>query len=123
MHNSARLTKGRDRCTALIHPADAAVRGIGDGDRVRVRSRVGEIVVAGRDHRRRDAGRRERARTGSGTTVPASGGATRPAIGGASVNDVTDATRYDPISGNAAVNAVPVAVERLEDATGLIPSP
>ena len=33
-------------------------------------------------------------------------------LGGASVNDVTDATRNDPLSGNAAVQAVPVRLER-----------
>ena len=33
MHNSARLMKGADRCTALLHPDDAAARGLADGDR------------------------------------------------------------------------------------------
>ena len=31
MHNSARLTKGRDRCTLLMHPEDARARGLADG--------------------------------------------------------------------------------------------
>jgi hypothetical protein len=29
---------------------------------------------------------------------------------GSSVNDITEDTRYDPLSGNAAVTALPVAV-------------
>ena len=28
MHNSARLMKGADRCTARLHPDDAAARGL-----------------------------------------------------------------------------------------------
>ncbi|HEX5648340.1 MAG TPA: molybdopterin-dependent oxidoreductase, partial [Steroidobacteraceae bacterium] len=45
MHNSQRLVKGKPRCTLLIHPADAAPRGIVDGATVRVTSRVGRVQV------------------------------------------------------------------------------
>ena len=45
MHNVEALAKGRERCTLLIHPQDAAYRGLADGDRVRVSSRVGEALV------------------------------------------------------------------------------
>jgi len=45
MHNSARLMKGADRCTALLHPDDAGARGLDDGDTVRVVSRVGAIEL------------------------------------------------------------------------------
>jgi anaerobic selenocysteine-containing dehydrogenase len=45
MHNVEALAKGRERCTLIIHPRDAAERGIGDGDRVKVSSRVGEVLV------------------------------------------------------------------------------
>ncbi|MEZ4290727.1 MAG: molybdopterin dinucleotide binding domain-containing protein [Myxococcota bacterium] len=37
--------EGRDRCTLLVHPDDAARAGIENGKRVRVRSRVGEVEV------------------------------------------------------------------------------
>ncbi|MCA9691477.1 MAG: molybdopterin-dependent oxidoreductase, partial [Myxococcales bacterium] len=43
LHNSERLVKGKERCTLLIHPGDAARQGIAAGDRVVVRSRVGAI--------------------------------------------------------------------------------
>jgi anaerobic selenocysteine-containing dehydrogenase len=33
-------------------------------------------------------------------------------LGGASVNDITDSHRIDPLSGNAAVQAVPVSVTK-----------
>ncbi|HEY6869352.1 MAG TPA: molybdopterin dinucleotide binding domain-containing protein, partial [Novosphingobium sp.] len=43
MANSARLAKGPNRCTLMIHPDDAASRGITEGALVEVRSRVGII--------------------------------------------------------------------------------
>ncbi|MBI2893281.1 MAG: molybdopterin-dependent oxidoreductase [Deltaproteobacteria bacterium] len=43
MHNSPKLVRGRDRCTLLVNPADAARRGIRPGDRVRIVSRAGAI--------------------------------------------------------------------------------
>jgi len=46
LHNSPRLAKGPDRCTAMIHPDDAAARGIATGDQVRVSSRVGAVQLA-----------------------------------------------------------------------------
>ena len=45
LHNSPRLMKGADRCTALLHPDDAAARGLSDGDAVLVASRVGQIEL------------------------------------------------------------------------------
>ena len=45
MHNTERLTRGRARHQLLMHPDDLAARGIADGSRVTVRSRVGEVVV------------------------------------------------------------------------------
>jgi anaerobic selenocysteine-containing dehydrogenase len=110
MHNSQRLMKGPDRCTAILHPADAGTRGLADGDRVRVVSRVGAIelplqisdeirpgvisIPHGFGHGRR----------GVGWSVAA-------AHAGASVNDITDPAVVDRVTGNAAMNAVPVRVE------------
>jgi len=45
LHNSPSLLSGPDRCTLLMHPGDAAARGLGTGGRVRVRSRTGAIEV------------------------------------------------------------------------------
>ena len=45
LHNVPTLMKGKDRCTLLIHPDDAARCGIGDADIVTVKSEVGEIKV------------------------------------------------------------------------------
>ena len=38
--------KGRDRCTLLMHPDDAGRRGLADGQRVSVSSRVGSVEAA-----------------------------------------------------------------------------
>lgn len=45
LHNVPGLMRGRDRCTLLVHPDDAARHGVGDGDIVTVRSEAGEIAV------------------------------------------------------------------------------
>ncbi|OBH44947.1 molybdopterin-dependent oxidoreductase [Mycobacterium mantenii] len=45
LHNVPALMKGKDRCTLLIHPDDAARCGIADGDMVTVKSEAGEIKV------------------------------------------------------------------------------
>jgi anaerobic selenocysteine-containing dehydrogenase len=45
MHNVPTLVRGKERCTALVHPDDAARLGLVDGEEAVVRSRAGEIVV------------------------------------------------------------------------------
>jgi len=44
-HNAPKLMRGRDRCTLLIHPEDAARARLQDGDSACVRSRAGSVVV------------------------------------------------------------------------------
>jgi anaerobic selenocysteine-containing dehydrogenase len=110
MHNSARLMKGADRCTALLHPDDATERGLANGDRVRVASTVGaiEVPLEITDEMRRGV-----------VSVPHGFGHSRPGVGwrraaanaGASMNDITDTAILDSLTGNAAFNAVPVRVE------------
>jgi anaerobic selenocysteine-containing dehydrogenase len=41
MHNVKVLVKGKDRCTLLVHPDDAAGVGLVDGGRARVTSEAG----------------------------------------------------------------------------------
>ncbi len=110
MHNSARLMKGADRCTALVHPDEAAARGLSEVDRVRVASTVGEIEVPLEIS--------DEMRPGV-VSVPHGFGHTRPGVGwkhaaskaGASMNDITDPAIVDGLTGNAAFNAVPVRLE------------
>jgi anaerobic selenocysteine-containing dehydrogenase len=110
MHNSARLMKGDDRCTALLHPDEASARGLGDGQCVRVISSAGSIELPVEIS--------DEIRTGV-VSIPHGFGHHRPGVGwrraaskaGASMNDVTDPARVDRLTGNAAFNGVPVRVE------------
>lgn len=45
MHNSPRLMKGNDRCTLLMHPNDASVRELQEGQTVEVSSDTGTIQL------------------------------------------------------------------------------
>jgi anaerobic selenocysteine-containing dehydrogenase len=112
LHNASRLTRGRPRHALLAHPDDLAVRGIRDGDTVLVRSAVGEVrvEVAATDdlmpgvvslpHGYGHA--RDGVRLGPATALP-----------GVSVNDLTDPSVVEAVSGNAVLNGVPVTVEPL----------
>ncbi len=110
MHNSARLMKGADRCTALLHPDDAVARGLSDGEQVRLSSRVGAIELPLQVS--------DEIRPGV-VSVPHGFGHTRARVSwrtaagkpGVSVNDVTDPAVVDRVTGNAAFNAVAVRVE------------
>jgi len=109
MHNYHRLVKGRDRCTLLVHPADLDRHGLKDGDSARLASRTGELTVTveasdsvmpgvvslphGYGHDR------DGVRLG-----------TARAKAGVSCNDITDDRWLDALSGNAAVNGVPVTL-------------
>lgn len=111
MHNSERLVKGRDRCTALINPQDASRLGLADHDSVRITSRVGEISLPVEVS--------EAIRPGV-VSVPHGWGHAREgnrlrvaqAHPGASCNDLTDEQWLDELSGNAALNGVPVSLSR-----------
>jgi anaerobic selenocysteine-containing dehydrogenase len=109
LHNSARLVKGKPRCTLLIHPDDAAARGLNDGDSARLRSRVGSIVVPVELSGDMMPGV---------VSLPHGWGHDRPGIrlsiaaahAGASMNDVTDEGFIDELSGNSRLSGVPVEV-------------
>lgn len=107
--NSYRLIKGKNECTLMIHPEDAARLQIQNGEEVVVRSKTGVIhieveisddiapgvvsIPQGWGHGRKG--------------VKLSIAQTRP---GVSINDLTDHRRIDTLTGNAAVNGVRVSV-------------
>jgi anaerobic selenocysteine-containing dehydrogenase len=109
LHNSPRLIKGPNRCTLMIHPADAASRFIEDGQEVQVASRVGEVVLPAEV-------------TGAVmpgvVSIPHGFGHGREGVRltvarqrpGVSLNDLTDPEALDPLSGNAVLNGTPVTV-------------
>jgi anaerobic selenocysteine-containing dehydrogenase len=111
MHNSVRLVKGPPGCVLLMHPEDAAERGLKSGARARVQSRVGSVEVP--------VGITADVARGV-VSLPHGWGHTRDgtaqsvaaAHAGASLNDLTDELSVDALSGNAAFSGVPVTVAR-----------
>jgi anaerobic selenocysteine-containing dehydrogenase len=109
MHNSQRLTKGPARHQLLMHPQDLQLRSLADGSRVRVRSRIGEIVVEVQASNEMMPGV---------VSLPHGWGHDRGGVRldiaqrqpGASANDLTDEFELD-VSGNAALNGLTVHVE------------
>ncbi|WP_280411044.1 molybdopterin oxidoreductase family protein [Nocardia asiatica] len=111
LHNVPSMVKGRDRCTALMHPQDAAARGLGDGESVEVRSRTGVIVVP------LEVSDEIRVGTvaiphGWGHQEPGVGWTVAAALPGANVNLLHDPALTDTFSGTAAVNNTWVTVTR-----------
>jgi len=109
MHNYHRLVKGKPRHQLLMHPDDLASRNLEDGQRVRVSSRVGMIEVEVLASLEMMPGV---------VSLPHGWGHARPGVKmgiasgqpGSSANDLTDERYLDVLSGNAALNGVPVTV-------------
>ncbi len=109
MHNLDILVKGKERCTLHVHPDDADGLGLVDGGPACVRSRRGEVSVTvevtdaimpgvvsiphGWGH----------GMDGADLSVAAG----RP---GVNSNVLADGDLFDPLSGNAVLNGIPVKV-------------
>lgn len=112
MHNVERLMKGADRCSLLIHPDDAAARGITNGTRVRIESAAGAIEAP--------VEITDAVRPGV-VSLPHGFGHGREGVrltvattrAGASLNDLTDDQRIDALCGTAAFSGTPVTVVAL----------
>lgn len=113
MNNAHRLIKGPRRDQVWINPADAAEMGVEEGGRVALRSASGSVVptvhvtdrvppgVACLPHgfsQGREGVRLSEARR----------------LQGVSYNDIAEETAGDAVSGNAALNGVPIKVVRVE---------
>lgn len=113
LHNAERLVRGKPRCTVLVHPDDAASRGLVQGDDVRVRSRVGEVVLPVEVS--------DEVMVGV-ASIPHGYGHDRAGVelavaarhAGVSINDLTDDRLVDALTGNAAFNGTPVRVEPVD---------
>ncbi|AOW78865.1 dehydrogenase [Colwellia sp. PAMC 20917] len=107
--NSERLIKGKNPCTLEVHPDDAKVLGISNGQSVMVSSMVGEVkieVVITDDIQRGVVSMPQGwGHNQQGTQMSVA--AKQP---GVSINDLTDASRVDTLTGNAALNGTPVAI-------------
>jgi anaerobic selenocysteine-containing dehydrogenase len=112
MHNVPTLVRGSNRCTLKLSPEDAQRLGLADGDTARISSRVGAIEAPVEVSDEMMPGV---------VSLPHGWGHGAPGIqmsvaaknAGVSVNDLTDETVIDPLSGNAVLNAVPVEVSPL----------
>lgn len=114
LHNTPRLTRGKPRHHLLMHPDDLAARGLTDGARVTVTSRVGsvEVEATGVDDMMPGVVSLPH---GYGHQVAGTRLAHAQGVAGVSINDLTDPERLD-VSGNAALNGVPVKVVAAEPA-------
>ena len=111
LHNSHRMVKGKQRCLALIHPDDAASRNLENGDMALVSSRVGSIRIA--------VDISEDMMPGV-VSIPHGWGHQMEGVklsvarqhAGVNTNILTDDQFLDSVSGNAALNGVPVSVRK-----------
>ncbi len=113
LHNSKRLVKGKNRCTLLMHPDHAVAVGIQEGDMVKVTSAVNSVEIVAQISDEIMPGV---------VSIPHGFGHNRKgtamkiaeAHAGVSVNDLTDENLLDELSGNAAVNGVPVKLSLIK---------
>jgi len=111
LHNLPNFVRGKDRCTLKIHPADAASRGLTDGNSARIRSAAAERIVTVELSDEMMPGVVSLPH-GFGHRYPGTGQPVASAHAGVSCNDlVGDA--LDLPSGTSVVNGVPVEVEAL----------
>jgi anaerobic selenocysteine-containing dehydrogenase len=109
MHNVRVLVKGKDRCTLLVHPDDAARLGLRDGGHAQVVSEAGSVVapVEVSDEMRRGV-----------VSLPHGWGHDQPGVrlsiaaehAGVNNNHLAPGALVDVPSGNAIVNGIPVEV-------------
>ncbi len=113
LHNSPRMVKGNNRCTLQLHPDDGKAHGIDDGDKVSVKSRVGQLTV--------EAEITDAIMPGV-VSIPHGWGHNKKGIKlsvasqtpGVNTNILTDDLQVDELSGNAVLNGVPVELEKAE---------
>ena len=109
LHNSQTLMKGKDRCTLMINDKDARERSLEDGQTVSVTSRVGsiELPLEVTENIARGV-----------VSIPHGYGHARKGVlldvaadhSGVSINDLTDETVMDELTGNAAFSDVKVKI-------------
>jgi anaerobic selenocysteine-containing dehydrogenase len=109
MHNLPRLVRGRERCTLLVHPDDAARTGLRHGGRARVASKAGAVVAAVEVT---DAMRPGVVSLPHGFGHDAEGARMTVARAHAGVNSnvLAAGDALEPLSGNAILNGIPVEV-------------
>jgi anaerobic selenocysteine-containing dehydrogenase len=109
MHNVDVLVKGRDRCTLLVHPDDAAELGLRDGGQAKVGAPGGSLLapVEVSDTMMRGVVSLPHGWGHDVDGVQLRVAARRP---GVNSNLLADTEHFDPLSGNAVLNGIPVDV-------------
>lgn len=113
LHNSKRLVKGKQRCTAQINHQDAKRLAIANGDLITISSRTGEIEIEAEV---------TDAIMPSVISIPHGWGHNRPGVqlqvarahAGVSQNDITDERVIDELTGVAALSGQPVTVSKIK---------
>ena len=109
LHNVPALMKGKDRCTLLMHPDDAARCGIADDDVVTVKSAAGEIKVPVEVTEAIKPGVVSMPH-GWGHGKPGTRMSVANGSPGANTNALSPPEFIDEPSGNGALNGIPVIV-------------
>ncbi|MES2150596.1 MAG: molybdopterin-dependent oxidoreductase [Pseudomonadota bacterium] len=112
MHNLPALAKGAYRCTALVHPLDAAAHGLADGARAQLANgarRIDVQVELSEDMMRGVVSlphgwghELEGTQLGLASQRP-----------GANLNALLDESLRDPLSGNAVLSGIPISMTAL----------
>jgi len=111
MHNLNVLTKGKERCLLQMHPNDATRLTLADGETASITSRVGTVNVP--------IELTEAIMPGV-VSLPHGWGHNLPGVklhiatehAGVNTNMLTDEAGFDPLSGNAILNGIPVTIEK-----------
>lgn len=109
LHNVPALMKGKDRCTLLMHPEDAARWGVADADVVTVKSEAGEIKVPVEVTDAIKPGVVSMPH-GWGHGKPGTRMSVANGSPGANTNVLSPPTFLDQPSGNGALNGIPVTI-------------
>ncbi len=111
LHNSERLMKGKNRCTAMVNPADADELKLQNNQLVTISSRVGKVEIPCEISENIAPGV---------VSIPHGYGHAQAGVkldtaaiyAGVSINDLTDELELDELTGNAALNGVRVKIEK-----------
>jgi anaerobic selenocysteine-containing dehydrogenase len=110
MHNVEVLVKGKPRCTLQVHPDDAEARGLVDGGEAEVRSAVGSVVAPVEVTDEVMAGVVSLPH-GWGHDLPGARLSVAAEHAGVNSNVLAGTDLFDPVSGTAVLNGIPVEVQ------------
>lgn len=120
MHNLPVLAKGRERCTLLVHPDDAARAGVADGEPARLSNARGSLIaqisisadmrpgVVSLPH-------------GWGHDLAGSRLGVAAQHPGVNMNRLLDEEARDPVSGTSILSGIPVRLSATTPASGAAP--